>query len=168
MQPVHTGGTAESGSPVSSAPFLSYDPCTGFTGAPAGSGPAIACQNVPTDGTFVNSNVQTHLQAGAVNGGAKFFGINLKPESGKTFDFGAVYSPHFVPGLSLSADIWRVYLNNTITSVGIQTSLIECYNGVLSFCPNVLPRDSAGQPLVWKQPTQNCASASPRSSPTSR
>ena len=143
------------GPPVSSAPFLSFDPCNGFTGAPPGSGPAIACQNVPTDGSFKDFFVQTHLQSGAVTGGSQFFGINLKPESGKTFDFGAVYSPHFVPGLSLSADIWRVYLNNTITTVGIQTSLIECYNNVLSFCPNVLPRDPTGQPLTWKQPTQN-------------
>ena len=143
------------GSPVSSAPFLSYDPCDGFTGAPAGSGPAIACQNVPTDGSFKDFYVATHLQSGAIDGGSHFFGINLKPESGKTFDFGAVYSPHYVPGLSMSADIWRVYLNNTITAVGIQTSLIECYDGVLSFCPNVLPRDPTGQPLVWKQPTQN-------------
>ncbi len=143
------------GPPGSSAPFLSYDPCDGFTGAPAGSGPAIACQNVPTNGTFKDFYVQTHLQTGAIDAGSKFFGINLKPESGKTFDFGAVYSPHFVPGLSMSVDFWRVYLNNTITAVGIQTSLIECYDGVLSFCPNVLPRDPTGQPLTWKQPTQN-------------
>ncbi|HEU0276869.1 MAG TPA: TonB-dependent receptor [Rhodanobacteraceae bacterium] len=143
------------GSPVSSAPYLAVDPCDGFTGAPAGSGPALACRNVPTNGTFKDSYVAFHQQLTSVTSGSQFFGINLKPESGKTFDFGAVYSPHYVPGLSLSADIWRVYLNNTITTVGTTTSVLECYNGVLSFCPNVASRDPTGQPLVWLQPTMN-------------
>src|SRR6185437_3150883 len=101
--------------PTTSAPYLSSDPCDGFTGAPAGSGPALACVNVPTDGSFKDSYVAAHQQLTAVTAGANFFGVHLKPESGKTFDFGAVYSPHFVPGLSLSADYWRVYLNDTIT-----------------------------------------------------
>ncbi len=151
------------GPPVSSAPRLSFDPCTGFTGAPAGSGPALACINVPTNGSYVDSYVLSGQQLTAINGGAQFFGVHLKPESGKTYDFGAVYSPHFVPGLSLSADIWRVYLNNTINNVGVQTSLLECYNGVLSFCPNVasrLPESSpgandGGDPNVWIQPIAN-------------
>jgi hypothetical protein len=38
--------------------------------------------------------------------------------------------------------------------VGVQTSIIECYNGVLSFCPNVASR-AAGDPLVWIQPIAN-------------
>ncbi|HWG10829.1 MAG TPA: TonB-dependent receptor [Rhodanobacteraceae bacterium] len=143
------------GSPVSSAPRLSYDPCTGYTGAPAGSGPATACQNVPTDGSYVDYYTYTGQQLTAINGGAQFFGVNLKPESGKTFDLGAVYSPHYVPGLSLSADLWRVYINNTIATVGVQTSLLECYNGVMSFCPNVDNRTAGGDPGVWTQPIAN-------------
>ncbi|MES2402835.1 MAG: TonB-dependent receptor, partial [Pseudomonadota bacterium] len=151
------------GPPTSSAPRLSYDPCTGFRGAPAGSGPALACINVPTDGSYVDSYVSSGQQLTAINGGAQFFGVHLKPESGKTFDFGAVYSPHFVPGLSLSADLWRVYLNNTINNVGVQTSVIECYAGVLSFCPNVANRapesspgaNDGGDPNVWIQPIAN-------------
>lgn len=143
------------GPPTSSAPRLTYDPCSGMNFTPApGTGPALACQGVPTDGSYVDFYTATGQQLTAVNGGAQFFHVNLKPESGKTFDLGAVYSPHFVPGLSLSADFWRVYLNNIITNVGVQTSLIECYNGVLSFCPNVASR-AGGDPLVWIQPIAN-------------
>jgi outer membrane receptor protein involved in Fe transport len=142
-------------SPTSSAPYLAVDPCDGFTGAPAGSGPALACINVPTDGSFKDFYVAAHQQLTSIVSGAQFFGIDLKPENGKTFDIGAVYSPHFVPGLSLSADVWRVYLNNSITAIPATTSVLECYSGVLSFCPNVASRDPAGQPLVWLQPTSN-------------
>ena len=146
------------GSPTTSAPFLSSDPCDGYRGAPAGSGPAMACVNVPTDGSFKDGNVSSHSQLNAVVAGSKFFGINLKPESGKTFDFGAVYSPSYVPGLSLTADLWRLYLNDTITIVSPQTSLDLCYNGVSYWCQFVNQRltgSSAGQPGFWELPTAN-------------
>ncbi len=143
------------GPPASSAPRLTYDPCSGLNFKPApGTGPALACQGVPTDGSYVDFYTASGQQLTAIDGGAKFFNVNLKPESGKTFDLGAVYSPHYVPGLSLSLDYWRIYLNNIITNVGVQTSLIECYNGVLSFCPNVASR-AGGDPLVWIQPIAN-------------
>lgn len=146
--------------PATSAPFLSSDPCNGFTGAPAGSGPALACVNVPTDGSFKDSFVAAHQQLNAVTAGGQFFGVHLKPESGKTFDFGVVYSPHFVPGLSLTADIWRVYLNNTLTQVQPQTSLQLCYDGVTFWCQFVSQRlpagsASAGQPGFWELPVAN-------------
>lgn len=144
------------GPPTSSAPRLAYDPCSGLNFTPTpGSGPALACQNVPTDGSYVDFYSATGQQANAVDGGARFFGVHLKPEHGKTFDMGAVYSPHFIPNLSVSVDYWRIYLNDTITNVGIQTSVIECYNGVLSFCPNVASRAPGGDPLIWIQPIAN-------------
>ena len=45
----------------------------------------------------------------------QFAGFPLGPEFGKSFDFGVVYDPHFIEGLSVSADLWRLYLNNNIT-----------------------------------------------------
>ena len=135
---------------TSSAPLLTADPCDGFTGAAAGSGPALACANVPTDGTFVDKDVVNGQQIKSLVSGSAYQGFPLGPETGKSFDFGFVYSPHFVPGLSMSADIWRVYLNNTITSVGAQTVLNACYAGNLVFCPLIhrFPATSpnAGQP----------------------
>ncbi len=95
---------------------LSHDPCDHYTG---GSNPA--CVNVPTDGSFVNQNVAQQLQLNAIASGSVFAGFPLGPEYGKSFDWGVVYDPHFIDGLSVSADLWRVYLNNTIVGVGAQS-----------------------------------------------
>ena len=123
------------GPPASSAPKLSHDPCDGFTGAAAGSGPALACAGVPTDGSFVNQDVITGQQIKGIASGAQFAGFPLKPEHGSTFNWGFVYSPHWVEGLSLSADVWRVYLNDTITAVAAQQVLDSCFAGNLAYCP---------------------------------
>src|SRR5579875_1256904 len=134
------------GAPVSSAPFLSFDPCSFNAPTPTTPNPNAgnpACKGVPATGTFQNSNVTAHQQLTAVVSGAQFDGIHLKPESGKTFDFGAVYSPHFIPGLSVSADFWRVYLNDTITVVSPQTELLLCFYGQTQYCP-YLPRFTSG------------------------
>ncbi|KZC33534.1 UNVERIFIED_ORG: hypothetical protein RHOFW104R5_35970 [Rhodanobacter sp. FW104-R5] len=82
-------------------------------------------------------------------------GYNLKPEYGKSFDFGAVYDPHFIPGLSLSADYWRVHLNDTITPLGVQNTMSICYaNGSSPFC-SFIHRDDTGQILFINSPTVN-------------
>ena len=43
-------------------------------------------------------------------------GYDLQPEQGKSFDWGVVYDPSWLPGFSASLDYWRLYLNDTITS----------------------------------------------------
>ncbi|MGB8377723.1 MAG: TonB-dependent receptor, partial [Rhodanobacteraceae bacterium] len=68
--------------------------------------------------------------------GAVAAGFALKPESGKSFDFGVVYDPSWLPGLSVNADYYRIYLANTITRIGAQNVLNICYNDNSSiFCP---------------------------------
>ncbi|OOG59516.1 TonB-dependent receptor [Rhodanobacter sp. C03] len=128
----------------SDAPNIHSDPCTGYTGAPAGSPLALACQFVPTDGSFVNSFVQSQTQASAITEGASVAGFPIKPESGKSYDFGAVYSPSWVPGLSTTVDLWRVNLNNTITSIGMQSVLNLCASGQTVFC-QYIKRVPSGQ-----------------------
>lgn len=126
------------GAPVSDAPKLSNDPCDGYTG---GGNPA--CVGVPTNGTFVNRNVALNQQIKGLSSGSEYANFPLGPEQGKSFDFGAVYSPDFVPGLSVSADYWRLYLKNTITGIGAQTVLDQCYAGNDAFCP-LITRSPAG------------------------
>jgi outer membrane receptor protein involved in Fe transport len=70
--------------------------------------------------------------AGFVQGTAQtraLYGSNssLKPEQGKSISWGVVYDPHYVQGLSVSADLWRIYLNDTIGSLGTQTIIDQCY-----------------------------------------
>jgi outer membrane receptor protein involved in Fe transport len=142
------------GAPVSDAPKLSHDPCNGYTG---GGNPA--CVNVPTDGSFVNTDVSLGQQSKGLLTGSKYANFPLGPESGKSFDFGAVYSPSWLPGMSVSADYWRLYLKNTITSIGAQTVLDQCYAGATKFCP-LITRAAAsssqpGQIIQIVEPTGN-------------
>jgi outer membrane receptor protein involved in Fe transport len=115
--------------PAGSTSNLESDPCFHITS------PNPACVNVPLDGTFVNNTVAAHQQGGGLFTGSAFVGFKLHPETGKSFDFGAVYSPHFVPGFSISADFWRIYINQTITRVGEQSVLNLCFDGVSEYCP---------------------------------
>jgi outer membrane receptor for ferrienterochelin and colicin len=71
--------------------------------------------------------------------------INLQPENGKSFDYGFVYDPSWVSGLSLSADYYRITLDNLlIQGPGIaQTILNGCFNGVTDLCSLIL-RNASG------------------------
>ncbi|MBA2080172.1 TonB-dependent receptor [Rhodanobacter sp. PCA2] len=135
----------------SDAPLIHTDPCTGYTGAPAGSPMALACQNVPTDGSFVNTYVQSGQQASTITQGSRVAGFDVKPEHGKTFDVGLVYSPSYVPGLSTTLDVWHLYLNDTITAVGLQSLLNLCAGGSTLYCQyihrNPNPGPNQGQLL---------------------
>jgi outer membrane receptor protein involved in Fe transport len=142
------------GAAQSDAPKLSNDPCNGITtvGNPA-------CVGVPTDGSFINSDVQAGQQIKGVASGAAYAGLPIGPERGKSFDWGFVYSPSYVPGLSASVDMWKIYLNDTISSVGAQTVLNLCYAGVTKWCPLVkrFPAGTvnAGQIDNIMEPTAN-------------
>ncbi|HEX7325625.1 MAG TPA: TonB-dependent receptor [Rhodanobacteraceae bacterium] len=108
---------------------LSADPCDHITVANP------ACVGVPTNGTFVNTAVKTHQQVNTLGSGSALAGFPLGPENGKSFDFGAVWSPGFIPGFSANIDFWRIFLKNNITGVSANTVLTACFNGVTSFCP---------------------------------
>ncbi len=129
----------------SDAPLIHTDPCNGYTGAPAGSPLALACKNVPTDGSFVNQyTLPGASQAGAVIQGSRVAGFNVRPEHGKSYDFGFVYSPSYVPGLSTTVDFWRVNLNNTITQVGLQSLLNLCAAGSTVYCQYIQRQGGTG------------------------
>src|SRR5690606_40144175 len=75
----------------------------------------------------------------------------IQPEYGKSFDFGVVYVPHWLEGLSISADYWRIYLLNNIARPNGQTIVNYCYgvdgsgtfNAANPYC-QALNFDSAG------------------------
>lgn len=123
--------------PISSAPTLSSDPCNySGTGAnPNASNPA--CKGVPANGPFINQDVLNGQQINAYASGAKFAGLALKPEFGKTFDWGFVYDPQWLTGLSMSADLWRIYLINDIVepTSAAQNILTSCFYGITQYCP---------------------------------
>ncbi|MDR2012588.1 MAG: TonB-dependent receptor [Rhodanobacter sp.] len=151
------------GAPISDAPSLSFDPCDYAGGAnPNASNPA--CKGVPTTGGFTNTDVALGQQIQAVSTGNQYavntFGFpKIGPEHGKSFDWGVVYDPSWLPGVSVSADLWRVYLNNTIAApVSAQSVLSLCFNGVTAFCPLITRYQSgenAGQIDKILEPTGN-------------
>ena len=119
------------GAASSSAYRISSDPCNSYTGTPVDP----ACVNVKTDGSFVNHLVLQDLQGTGLVSGSAYANFPIKPEQGKTFDFGAVYSPSWAPGLSTTVDFWHLYLNDVITTVGVQSELDLCSSGDLTYCP---------------------------------
>ncbi len=105
-------GAAGSAPPV-------IDPCNNL--APGQTN--AACQYIV--GPFKNTGT---AQAPAVIVGSSFFGLPLKPEHGKSFDYGFVYDPHWVEGLSISADLYKITLQNLIVSGGnAQYTLDTCF-----------------------------------------
>lgn len=88
---------------------------------PAGSGPEWATKN--------GSQIQTLFS------GAALAHQPLNPETGKSFDFGVVYDPHWLEGLSINADLWRVYLDDLIVRPTGQTIVNFCYaNAASPYC----------------------------------
>lgn len=132
---------------------LNSDPCNHITA------PNPACVGVPTNGTFVNDAVANHAQVNVLASGSALAGFPLGPENGKSYDFGAVWSPKFVPGFSANVDFWRIYLDNEITGVSGQTILTACYNGIDQFCPLIerygADTNSPGQIRQIHLPTVN-------------
>lgn len=130
----------ELGSPSVAGFLLNADPCDFVAPTPDSANPnagSPACVGVPARGTFINNAVKNPNFAAVEGfiGGAEPLGFSLGPETGKSFDFGAIFSPSFVPGLSLTTDIWRIYLNNVLTRVSAQTELNLCFQGDAFLCP---------------------------------
>ncbi len=122
------------------------DPCNGYTG-----GHEAACAHVPTDGSYTQADGQISGKAS----GSVVAGYQLKPEVGKSYDFGVVYDPEWIEGLSLSADWWRINLSDTITTVSAQTVLNQCYaNSASAFCP-LIHRNGNGTINYVAEPTVN-------------
>ncbi|GBR41006.1 TonB-dependent receptor protein [Neoasaia chiangmaiensis NBRC 101099] len=119
---------------------LSYntalDPCAGATS------PVIVanCQKagVHSPGTFTQAGggqIQT-LEGG---------NPKLKPEVGRTYTFGTVITPRWIPGLSTSAEFWHYTITGTIGSLTTQYILDNCYNGQQTNLCGVVDRLSNGQ-----------------------
>lgn len=119
---------------TASAPIFN-DPCIGYSG----SGHSNACAGVPTGWTGSGLSQTTSIITGS-----KAAGVNLKPEQGKSLDFGLVYSPSWMPGFSTSVDWWKYSLNNTITQISAQTVVNTCYQDNASPYCNFIHRYASG------------------------
>ncbi|MFT8464239.1 MULTISPECIES: TonB-dependent receptor domain-containing protein [Acetobacteraceae] len=118
------------------------DPCDMTQITSYGSRQAAVMANCMKQG--INPN--TFQQAGSgqvptLNGGNS----KLRPEIGRTYTFGATFTPHWVPGLSTSASFWHYRVSDTISALSTQYVLDGCYTGSSpTMCQNVT-RLSSGQ-----------------------
>ncbi|MEP6940081.1 MAG: TonB-dependent receptor [Rudaea sp.] len=87
--------------------------------------------NCAAQGTCQLSGIVAGQQYANANLGTN---INLTPEQGKSYDYGFVYDPSWLPGLSVNTDYYRIVLNNLIISGPgtAQTILNQCYQGGLT------------------------------------
>lgn len=68
---------------------------------------------------------------------------DLRPETATTLTAGFLYAPPAIPGLRLSADYYRIRIDDVITIVSAQDLVIRCFNGNQALCGNV-ERDGNG------------------------
>jgi len=135
------------------------DPCIQLTAAELAQH-ARACQYVPPGwGGNPNTSVNAFYSGGAVTG------VALKPEQGKSIDFGMVFSPSAVPGLSSSVDLWHIYLYDLLTPLGAQTMLNSCFaNNDSPYCSLIHRNDDSsklpGSVHVLFTPTVNLGNLS--------
>lgn len=94
---------------------------------PCGSSGNLAC------GGYTFTNTGTGQVNGVVVGNSfahQNFGLPaVQPEFGKSYDYGFVYDPQWLPGLSVNADFYRITLNNVIISAqaGTAQSILTDY-----------------------------------------
>ncbi|KLD76024.1 TonB-dependent receptor [Xanthomonas hyacinthi] len=120
--------------PTANSPTFT-DPCIGYSG----SGHDNACEGVETG--WGGSGLS---QTNAIVSGANYANYDLKPEKGRSYDYGIVYSPEFVQGLSFNLDWWKVKLNDLIQSISAQTVANSCYNDNSSPYCGYIHRYAAG------------------------
>jgi len=62
----------------------------------------------------------------------------LQPEYGRTYTFGTVLTPRWVPGLSTSVEFWHYTISNQIGALSTQYILDNCYDGQqTNLCGNI-------------------------------
>jgi iron complex outermembrane recepter protein len=62
---------------------------------------------------------------------------NLKPEQATTVSGGVVLTPHWVDGLSLSADWYSINIKGAIATIATNVITAQCAAGVQSYCAQV-------------------------------
>lgn len=60
--------------------------------------------------------------------------LNLKPEKADTWNIGAVFSPRFLPGFSVSVDYFRIKMKNAIGTLSAQEIINRCFDGRQEYC----------------------------------
>lgn len=85
---------------------------------------------------------------------------NLQPEKAVTLSFGAVFTPQFIPGLSIAVDWYTINIHGGIYSTDSQTIINRCLQGETVYCSLLLfdPTKNGGlKPYQVNQLSTNAA-----------
>ncbi|MBI1188360.1 MAG: TonB-dependent receptor [Alphaproteobacteria bacterium] len=112
---------------------IDEDPC-----GPAQTATLAACQSTPGAGAA------PWYGAGALDSPAGQYNFlqggntALNPETSETQTIGVVFTPRFLPGLSLSVDWFQIDIEDTISTFGPENTLNACYfNGDAAACSRI-------------------------------
>jgi len=97
------------------------DPCNGLDAAELAQH-ANACQYA------LPGYMASGQQVNSYYSGSRVVNSNLRPEHGKSVDFGLVYNPSWAPGLNTSLDFWHIYLYDTLVPISPTTVVYSCFN----------------------------------------
>ncbi len=96
--------------------------------------PATLVQNVFNGDQHLSGAAQNYTTTYSSQGNSK-----LVPEVSRTYTVGTVWTPDFIPGLTVSLDYFRIHLANAIGSISPGTtiqSLCEASGGTSVYCNN--------------------------------
>ncbi|HEX3764019.1 MAG TPA: TonB-dependent receptor [Kofleriaceae bacterium] len=99
-----------------------------------------AAQGVPANAAFGTT------QQRSVTGG----NTDLKAETAKVLTAGVVLEPPQIKGLSLTADYWKIDVDNAIQTLNPTVILANCYNhGLQSFCDQIHRNPTLGYAIDY-------------------
>jgi iron complex outermembrane recepter protein len=127
------------------------DPCSAVGGAiPAAVAANCIAAGVPANGSYV----QTNPQLPVITGGNQ----DLAPETSESWVFGAVFSPSFIPRLSLEANYFNIKVDGAIQAIDAEVLLGRCAeNGDALSCA-AITRTATGAIAQIQGLLQNIAS----------
>ena len=97
----------------------------------------------PNGGTYGNSLAYLGIITG---------NLNLRPEKADSWNAGAVLTPRFLPGFSISADYFRTKVEQAIDSLSADDIVLRCFEGLAEFCSAITPNTSGAGVVIARQP----------------
>ena len=78
---------------------------------------------------FMQPNTQIRITVGG--------NPDLQPEESKNFSFGVVYQPDWLDGFQAEVDLFDIEITETISAIGAQNILEQCYSDTPQYCEHV-------------------------------
>jgi iron complex outermembrane receptor protein len=128
------------------------DPCSDFLNSGASATVRANCiaAGVPASGSYVQTNPQLPVITGGNNA--------LAPETSESWVVGAVYSPSFVPRLSLEANYFDITVNGAIQAIDAEVLLSRCAETADALSCTAISRSASGAVTQIRGLLQNIAS----------